>query len=151
MPTFDDVVNAPVIVAVGPPGLSISGLACLPRDEQTAIFPVGVWAAGNTGVQGISLSNAGDTIIVPGLGPAGVYGAATTSPGVIGWSKENDGCQGFSFTGTAIRAASFFGPGIDSLSGALTGVRGVSDVQDRPSPPPRTSPVSSAVRIHNMA
>jgi hypothetical protein len=118
MPTFDDVVNAPVIVAVGPPGLSISGLACLSLDEQTAIFPVGVWAAGNTfGVQGISLSNAGDTISVPGLGPAGVYGGATTSPGVIGWSRENDGCQGLSWTGTGVRAVSFFGPAVNGLSG----------------------------------
>jgi len=107
----------------------------IPNDDHTPIFRLGVWAFGSrAGVQGVALSNPGDTIHVPVFGPAGVYGAATTSPGVTGWSNENDGCQGFSFTGTAIRAASFFGPGIDSLSGALTGVRGVSDVQGPPVP-----------------
>ena len=109
-------------VATGP-GPLFAGLQSIPFDRQTASFRVGVYATGQKfGLQGVALSNAGDTIDVPEFGPAGVYGAATTSPGVIGWSRENDGCQGASFTGTAIRAVSLFGPGIDSLSGALTGV-----------------------------
>jgi len=110
------------------------------------MFPVGVRGSGKiVGVQGISFSN---LIDVPEFGPAGVYGAATTSPGVTGWSKENDGCQGFSFTGTAIRAASFFGPGIDSLSGALTGVRGVSEMQGPPVP--NTSNIAGVVGSSNQ-
>ena len=130
-------------VATGP-GPLFAGLQSIPFDRQTASFRVGVYATGQKfGVQGIALSNAGDTIDVPEFGPAGIYGAATTSPGVIGWSRENDGCQGASFTGTAIRAVSFFGPGIDSLSGALTGVRGVSNVQGPPVP--NTSNIAGVV------
>jgi hypothetical protein len=53
------------------------------------------------------------------------WGAASTQPGVIGFSREGDGAQGASFTRTAIRAVSFFGPGVQSISGALTGVTGV--------------------------
>jgi hypothetical protein len=41
---------------------------------------------------------------------AGVYGAGISQPGVIGFSRDNDGAQGLSFAGTAVRAASFFGP-----------------------------------------
>jgi hypothetical protein len=59
---------------------------------------------------------------------------ANRQPGVIGYSREGDGLEGATFTGTAIRAASFFGPGIDSISGALTGVRGVCGTQG---PPPQ--------------
>src|SRR5262245_25416642 len=139
MPTVDD-----FFVALGRSETVFAGLQTVPFDSQTAAFRVGVYATGQKfGVQGIALSNAGDTIDVPEFGPAGIYGAATTSPGMIGWSRENDGCQGASFTGTAIRAVSFFGPGIDSLSGALTGVRGVSNVQGPPVP--NTSNIAGVV------
>jgi hypothetical protein len=124
MATFDN-----FFIATGP-GPIFAGLQSIPFDRQTAQFRVGVYGTGTSaGLQGIALSNPEDTIDVPVFGPAGVYGAAVTSPGLTGWSNQNDGCQGLSFTGTAIRAVSFFGPGIDSLSGALTGVRGVSNVQ----------------------
>jgi hypothetical protein len=142
MATFDN-----FFVATGP-GPLFAGLQSIPFDHQTAQFQVGVYGTGQrAGLQGIALSNPGDTIDVPVFGPAGVYGAATTSPGVTGWSNGNDGCQGFSFTGTAFRAASFFGPGIDSLSGALTGVRGVSDVQGPPVP--NTSNIAGVVGTSN--
>ena len=139
MPTVDD-----FFVALGRSETVFAGLQTVPFDSQTAAFRVGVYANGQKfGVQGIALGNAGDTIDVPEFGPAGIYGAATTSPGMIGWSRENDGCQGASFTGTAIRAVSFFGPGVDSLSGALTGVRGVSNVQGPPVP--NTSNIAGVV------
>jgi len=138
MATFDN-----FFIAEGP-GPIFAGLQSIPFDHQTAQFRVGVYATGTqAGLQGIALSNPADTIDVPVFGPAGVYGAAVTSPGLTAWSNQNDGCQGFSFTGTAIRAASFFGPGIDSLSGALTGVRGVSDVQGPPVP--NTSNIAGVV------
>jgi hypothetical protein len=138
MATFDN-----FFIAEGP-GPIFAGLQSIPFDHQTAQFRVGVYATGTSaGLQGIALSNPGDTIDVPVFGPAGVYGAAVTSPGVTGWSNQNDGCQGLSFTGTAIRAVSFFGPGIDSLSGALTGVRGVSNVQGPPVP--NTSNIAGVV------
>jgi hypothetical protein len=138
MATFDN-----FFIAEGP-GPIFAGLQSIPFDQQTAQFRVGVYATGTqAGLQGIALSNPGDTTDVPIFGPAGVYGAAVTSPGLTGWSNQNDGCQGFSFTGTAIRAASFFGPGIDSLSGALTGVRGVVNVQGPPVP--NTSNIAGVV------
>src|SRR5262245_27518928 len=72
-------------VATGP-GPLFAGLQSIPFDRQTASFRVGVYATGQKfGLQGVALSNAGDTIDVPEFGPAGVYGAATTSPGVVGW------------------------------------------------------------------
>jgi hypothetical protein len=64
----------------------------------------------------------------------GVYGAGVVQPGIIGFSRENDGAQGLSFTGTAFRAASFFGPGVNSISGALSGVTGISNTQGPPVP-----------------
>jgi hypothetical protein len=119
----------------GQPNQDTFAFQAIPFDDQTAIFRVGAWAIGSrAGVQGVAVSNPGDTIHVPVFGPAGVYGASVTSPGVTGWSKENDGCQGFSFTGTGVRAASFFGPAVNGLSGALTGVTGVSDFEGPTSP-----------------
>src|SRR5262245_50024644 len=86
MPTVDD-----FFVALGRSETVFAGLQSVPFDSQTAAFRVGVYAPGQKfGVQGIALSNAGDTIDVPEFGPAGIYGAATTSPGMIGWSREND-------------------------------------------------------------
>jgi hypothetical protein len=141
------VANFDSVFVLGPPGLSSAGLAT--TSKAANMFPVGVFATGKTvGVQGISLGNFGDVNSLPDIGPVGVYGGATTSPGVTGWSKENDGCQGLSFTGTAIRAASFFGPGIDSLSGALTGVRGVSEMQGPPVP--NTSNIAGVVGSSNQ-
>ena len=138
MATFDN-----FFIATGP-GPIFAGLQSIPFDRQTAQFRVGVYGTGTSaGLQGIAISNPGDTIDVPEFGPAGVYGASVTSPGLTGWSNQNDGCQGLSFTGTAIRAVSFFGPGIDSLSGALTGVRGVSNVQGPPVP--NTSNIAGVV------
>src|SRR5262245_56805428 len=88
-----------------------------------------------TGVAGVSLNRVGvhgqveDAPQIPTGLLAGVLGAATTQLGVFGFSREGDGIEAASFTGTAHRAASFFGPGINSLSGALTGVTGISGTQ----------------------
>jgi len=53
-------------------------------------------------------------------------------PGVVGYSRHNDGLEGASFTGTAIRALSEYddpiiraGSGVRGLSGTLNGVTGV--------------------------
>src|SRR5262245_47020770 len=120
MPTVDD-----FFVALGRSETVFAGLQTVPFDSQTAAFRVGVYANGQKfGVQGISLGNAGDTIDVPEFGPAGIYGAATTSPGMIGWSRENDGCQGASLTGSTVRAVSFFGTVMASVSGGCHAVRG---------------------------
>jgi hypothetical protein len=60
---------------------------------------------------------------------AGVLGAANTQPGVVGFSREGDGIEAASFSGTALRAVSVFGPCVQSISGALSGVFGVSGTQ----------------------
>lgn len=63
-----------------------------------------------TGVAGVSLAGPGvygqveDAPPVPAGFRAGVLGAASTQPGVIGFSRDGDGAQGASFTGTAVRA-----------------------------------------------
>src|SRR5262245_41108233 len=91
MATFDN-----FFIAEGP-GPIFAGLQSIPFDDRTAQFRVGVYATGTSaGLQGIALSNPGDTIDVPVFGPAGVYGASVTSPGVTGWSNQND--RGFLVT-----------------------------------------------------
>jgi hypothetical protein len=70
-----------------------------------------------------------DSPPVPAGFRAGVLCAASTQPGIIGFSREGDGIEGASFTGTAVRAVSFFGPGVQSISGALNGVTGISGTQ----------------------
>jgi hypothetical protein len=86
-----------------------------------------------TGTAGVSLNRVGvygqveDSPPVPTGFRAGV--AASTQPGVIGFSRDGDGIEGASFTSTAVRAVSFFGPGVQSISGALNGVSGISGTQ----------------------
>jgi hypothetical protein len=48
---------------------------------------------------------------------------------VVGFSRDSDGVQALSFTGTCLRAASLFGRGVHSLSGALSGVTGISNTE----------------------
>jgi hypothetical protein len=81
------------------------------------------------GVYGVS----GDPTRVPNY-YAGVFGGAEVWPGVAGYSKQNDGVVAASFTGTALLAVSFYGPSVYSLSGALTGVNGISGTEGPPVP-----------------
>jgi hypothetical protein len=116
-----------------------AGLAQGPQPTSTFSPFAGVFgtSADRPGTSGTSLNNIGvygqteapDT--VPNF-VAGVYGTGDIKPGVIGFARDGDGAQGLSFTGTAIRAASFFGPGVHSISGALTGVTGISGTQGPP-------------------
>jgi hypothetical protein len=83
------------------------------------------------GVYGVS----GDPArrIIPQI-RAGVFGGAEWLPGVVGYSRQNDGVVAASFTGTALLAVSFYGPSVYSLSGALTGVNGISGTEGPPVP-----------------
>src|SRR5262245_65763690 len=77
-------------VATGP-GPLFAGLQSIPFDRQTAVFRVGVYATGQKfGVQGVALSNAGDTIDVQEFGRAGGYGGRTASLWVNGGAHESD-------------------------------------------------------------
>jgi hypothetical protein len=88
-------------------GISFSGFNTFLTRNGNPSFTVGVAGFGNrNGVYGQT-----EVIDVPRF-IAGVYGTAATQPGVIGFSRDGDGAQGLSFTGTAFRAASFFGPGV---------------------------------------
>jgi hypothetical protein len=77
---------------------------------------------------------------------AGVYGTGNLQPGIIGFSRDGDGAQGLSFTGTALRVASFFGPGVNSISGALTGVTGISGTQG-----PTVTNTSNIAGVHGTS
>jgi hypothetical protein len=101
-------------------GISFSGFNTFLTRNGNPSFTVGVAGFGNrNGVYGQT-----EVIDVPRF-VAGVYGTAATQPGVIGFSRDGDGAQGASFAGTAFRAVSFFGPGVHSTSGALSGVTGI--------------------------
>jgi hypothetical protein len=96
--------------------------------NNTPVFDFGLGGLGKmAGVLGVAEAPQNPPNFV-----CGVYGAGVVQPGIIGFSRENDGAQGLSFAGTALRAASFFGPGVHSISGALTGVTGISDTQGPP-------------------
>jgi hypothetical protein len=96
--------------------------------NNTPVFDFGIGGLGKmAGVLGVAEAPQNPPNFV-----CGVYGAGVVQPGVIGFSRENDGAQGLSFAGTAFRAASFFGPGVHSISGALTGVTGISGTQGPP-------------------
>jgi hypothetical protein len=96
--------------------------------NNTPVFDFGIGELGKTaGVLGVAEAPQNPPNFV-----CGVYGAGVVQPGVIGFSRENDGAQGLSFAGTAFRAASFFGPGVHSISGALTGVTSISGTQGPP-------------------
>src|SRR5262249_48976451 len=106
----------------------VLGEAGLPGPLPTSAF------SGFAGVIGISLNNVGlyGETGAPSNVPdfaAGIYGTGNLQPGIIGFSRDGDGAQGLSVTGTAFRAASFFGPGVNSISGALTGVSGISGTE----------------------
>jgi len=110
-------------------GLAFSGFNTFLTRNGNPSFTVGVAGFGNrAGVYGQTEIGSPPNLV------AGVYGTATTQPGVIGFSREGDGAQGASFAGTAFRAVSFFGPGVHSLSGALTGVTGISGTDGPPVP-----------------
>jgi hypothetical protein len=99
------------------------------NDGHTPVFDVGVVGVGRTnGVWGHAEQTRG-------FGPrlvGGVLGSGIIQPGVIGFSRDSDGVQALSFTGTCLRAAAQFGPGVHSTSGALTGVTGISGTQGPP-------------------
>ncbi len=91
---------------------------------------IGVW--GVSGNPWGSIANPPSPWVPPTQ--AAVFGAATDMkrPGVVGYSRHNDGLEGASFTGTAIRALSEYddpiiraGSGVRGLSGTLNGVTGV--------------------------
>jgi hypothetical protein len=112
------------------PGMIISWPADRPRvtsnDGHTPVFNRGVVGVGRTnGVWG----HAEETTQFPPSLVGGVFGSGIVQPGVIGFSRISDGVQALSFTGTCLRAASSFGPGVHSISGALTGVTGISGTQ----------------------
>jgi hypothetical protein len=96
------------------------------NDGHTPVFDVGVVGVGRTnGVWG----HAEQTLQFPPRLVSGVFGSGIIQPGVIGFSRESDGVQALSFTGTCLRAASMFGRGVHSISGALSGVTGISNTE----------------------
>ena len=125
MGTFDD-----FFVAFGPALKGMNTFVVESETNNTPVFDFGVGGLGKTnGVQGAVEAPQNPPKLV-----GGVYGAGVVQPGIIGFSRENDGAQGLSFAGTALRAASFFGPGVHSISGALSGVTGISNTQGPPVP-----------------
>jgi hypothetical protein len=125
MGTFDE-----FFLAFGPAFAGMNTFVVESRTNNIPVFDFGVGGLGKmAGVQGV--------VDVPQQPPslvAGVYGSGIVQPGVIGFSRENDGLEGASFTGTAIRATSFFGPGVHSISGALSGVTGIANTAGPPVP-----------------
>src|SRR5262249_41889232 len=59
----------------------------------------------------------------------GRAGGGSTQPGCSVFARGGEGFEGASCTSPAVRAVSFFGPGVESISGALTGVSGISGTQ----------------------
>jgi len=119
--TWDD-----YFVAGGPSLNGFDTSRVTSNDGHTPVFNRGVVGVGRTnGVWG----HVEETTQFPPSLVGGVFGSGIIQPGVIGFSRDSDGVQALSFTGTCLRAASSFGPGVHSISGALTGVTGISGTQ----------------------
>ena len=101
-----------------------------------------------TGVAGTSVNRVGVYGQVEDNAPvsdglhAGVLGAATTQPGVVGFSADGDGVLGATNTGVGVRGVSYFGtgvqgesdrePGVTGLSNGTSGVKGVGGQEGPP-------------------
>jgi hypothetical protein len=111
------------------------------------------------GVAGTSLNRVGVYGQLGGGEPvpvgvhAGVIGAASTQPGVIGWSREGYGVQGTTYMGmAAVRGESFGGLGVYGISQIQSGITGVAGGEGPPLPDPAIAGVvdTSAVRGHGV-
>jgi hypothetical protein len=114
-----------------------AGVVGTSRDEAgvrgTSSHNIGVWGVSEYPGGGFHPNPPSPWVPPP---QAAVFGATgglgSKRPGVVGYSRHDDGLQGASFTGTAIRALSEYddpiiraGNGVYGLSGTLTGVTGV--------------------------
>jgi hypothetical protein len=106
-----------------------------------------------TGTAGVSLNHVGvygqveDSPPVPAGFRAGVLGAASTQPGVIGFSRDGDGIEGASFTSTARSSA----PALRAFRARSLASAAFPAHRDRRSSTLRTSPASAARRMRSMA
>ena len=109
-----------------------------------------------TGTAGVSLNRVGvygqveDSPPVPTGFRAGVLGAASTQPGVIGFSRDGDGIEGASSRAPPFAPCPSSARGAE-LSGALMASAAFPGRRDRRSPTRRTSPASAARRMRQTA
>jgi hypothetical protein len=120
-----------------------------------SVLGTGYWVPGVAGTSTYSPGVYGQTedpSILPGDLIAGVVGTGVNRPGVIGWSSAGIGVEGATYSGTAVRADSFYGQAVYGLSQVQSGVTGNSGAYYTPLPnqPMIAGVVGSSAERHGV-